>query len=137
TTNDLATKATKRAGDCGNGSIAKRRMAGDPANPSHQWAVGPDASGGANLSYFKFTSDGWATSASFTIVNADAHALGTPYDVAFAGGSVVAVGDAGMILTTAEGTGAFYNTPADGSLATEAWHATSLASSTQAAVGGA
>jgi hypothetical protein len=136
TANDLTTRAAKRAGTCGNGSIAKRRMAGDPANPGHQWAVGPDAGGGANLSYFQFTNDGWATSSNFTIVDPDAHALGTPYDVAFAGGSVVAVGDAGMILNNTDGTGAFYNNPADGSLATAAWHATSLASASQAAVGG-
>src|SRR6478735_2818863 len=40
-----------------------------------------------------------------------------------------------MILTNTDGTGAFYNNPADGSLANAAWHATSLASASHAAAG--
>jgi photosystem II stability/assembly factor-like uncharacterized protein len=132
--NDLATTATKKSADCGNGDLAKRRMTGDPANPNHQWAVGP---GGANLSYMHYTSDGWSTASNFTLVNPDAHGLGTPYDVAFAGGTTVAVGDAGMILNNTDGTGAFYNNAADGALATEAWHAVGAASASQVAIGGA
>ena len=134
TTDDLAGPATRLAGDCGNGGdVENRRIAGDPSTPSHQWAVGPGDIGG---SYTAYTSDGWSTSSGFTVVNADAHAFTKPYDVAFAGGTAVAVGDGGMILNNNNGTGAFYNNTADGALATAAWHAVSLASGTQAAIGG-
>jgi hypothetical protein len=133
TTNNLASAGTKKAGDCGNGAIATRRMAGDPDNPSRMWAVGP---GDANLSYMRYTTDAFGSSSNFQLANPDAHALGKPYDVAFAGGTAVAVGDGGMILTSINGTTFFHN-PAGGANATAGWHAVGAASATQAAVGGA
>lgn len=134
TANDLATTAAKKPDDCGNGSLTNRRMAGDVANPSRQWAVGHDVS--PSTSYMQYTGDGWSTSSNVTIVNDTAHALGSAYDVANSNGTTLIAGDAGMILNNTSGTGAFYNNAADGSLATAAWHAAALASGTQGAVGG-
>ncbi|MEA2310546.1 MAG: Photosynthesis system assembly factor, partial [Solirubrobacteraceae bacterium] len=132
TTDDLATTATKQPADSGNGDISTRRMAGDPSNPNRMWVVGP---GGNDLSYTKATTDGWNTSSTFAIGNPDAHAFGTPYDVDFAGGTVLVAGDGGMVLDSADGSTFYYN-GADGAQATTGWRAAALASATDGAIGG-
>jgi photosystem II stability/assembly factor-like uncharacterized protein len=132
TSNNLATTATKKPGSCGNGGDVIRRITGDPANSQRQWAVGP---GGAGTSYTAQTQDGWATSDDFKIGNESAHEVGTLYDVSSSGNTVVAVGDGGTILNSGDGN-TFFHDPADGANATGSWRATSVASATQAAVGG-
>ncbi len=132
TANNLATDATKKPGSCGNGGEVIRRITGDPANSNNQWAVGP---GGEGTSYTAHTQDGWATEENFKIGNESAHEVGTLYDVASSGNTVVAVGNAGTILNSGDGT-TFFHDPADGANATGSWRATSVASATQAAVGG-
>ena len=132
TANNLTTNATKKPGSCGNGGEVIRRITGDPANSQRQWAVGP---GGADTSYTAHTQDGWATSENFKIGNESAHEVGTLYDVASSGSTVVAAGDGGTILNSADGN-TFFHDPADGALATASWRAVSVASPTQAAVGG-
>jgi hypothetical protein len=133
TSNNLATSGSKKPGSCGNGNTAERRMTGDPANPSRMWAAGP---GGTGTSFLSRTIDGWGTSNPFTIVNPDAHDIGTPYDVASSGGIVVAVGDGGTIVNSVDGVN-FFNNAGDGALLTAGWRAVSMASSSQAAIGGA
>ena len=133
TANNLATDATKKPGNCGNGDVKDRRMTGDPANPNRMWAVGP---GGAGTSYSARTQDGWSTSENFKIGNESVREVGTLYDVASSGSTVVAVGEAGTILNSGDGS-TFFHDPADGALAAANWRATSLASPTQAAAGGA
>ena len=132
TTNNLTTNATKKPASCGNGGDVIRRLTGDSDNPSRQWAVGP---GGTGTSYTAQTQDGWATADDFKIGNESAHEVGTMYDVDSSGNTVVAVGDAGTILNSSDGN-TFFHDPADGANATGSWRATSVASTTQAAVGG-
>ena len=50
-----------------------------------------------------------------------------PADVDFAGGTVLAAGDAGLVLNSVDGATFFYN-GADGALATQRWNAVGLAS---------
>ena len=132
TADGLADAAAKKTGDCGNGTLFDRRLAGDPGNPNRMWAVGP---GGGNASYLRTTTDGWTSSSALTIANADRRDLGNPYDVDFAGGTVLVAGDTGMVLMSNDGTGFFY-VDAGGPLATEGWRAASLASATAGAIGG-
>jgi len=132
TSNNLTTNATKKPGSCGNGGEVIRRMTGDPANSQRQWAVGP---GGTGTSYTAQTQDGWATADDFKIGNESAHDVGALYDVSSSGNTVVAVGDGGTILNSSDGN-TFFHDPADGANATGSWRATSVASPTQAAVGG-
>jgi len=132
TTNNLTSSGAKQTADCGNGTAKDRRIAGDSSSPSRMWAVSP---GGEGTSYMHHTEDGWASAESFQIANDTAHAVGTPYDVAAAGTTVVAVGDGGLILNSADGR-SFFHVPADGSIATTGWRSVGLASPTQAAIGG-
>ncbi len=71
----------------------------------------------------------------FKIANDSARTFALPYDVDFAGGTVLAAGDAGMVLNSIDGANFFYN-DADGALATTAWRAAGLASATAGAIGG-
>ncbi|MEA2498301.1 MAG: hypothetical protein QOH26_706 [Actinomycetota bacterium] len=132
TVNNLASQASERAADCGNGNIPDRRMAGDPANPNRGWAVGP----GDGTSYTKYTQDGWQTSSPFAIGNSSARGFTSPFDVDYADGTVLTAGSEGMILNSDDGTTFFYN-EADGALASNDWHAVGLATADDGAVGGA
>ena len=107
-------------------------MAGDQVNPNRMWAVAP---GGADASYTSYTQDGWASSSIFGISDEGGYLNQTPYDVAQAGGTVIAAGDAGMIIVSTDGVN-FRHQPASGSQATAGWRAVSLASASDAAVGG-
>jgi len=130
--NGLTTAATKKPGGAGNGFVDIRRVAGDGGNPNRQWAVTPGSGG---FSYFSRTTDGWSTEDGWDIGNPAVRDLTNPYDVDFAGGSVLAAGSAGMILHSIDGATFFFN-GADGALATQDWLSVGLASATEGAVGG-
>lgn len=132
TADNLANTAAKKTADCGNGTLFNRRLAGDTGNPNRMWAVAP---GGGNASYMSMTTDGWTSSSALTLAHPEKRELGSPYDVDFAGGTVLIAGDQGMILNSADGT-TFNYVDAGGALATEGWRAAALASSKAAAVGG-
>ena len=132
TSNTLSSTAAKQSGDCGNGTSPRRRIAGDQVNPNRMWAVSP---GGANRSYTSYTQDGWSSSTAFVIGDDGGSLNQTPYDVAFSGGTVIAAGDAGMILVSTDGVN-FRHQVASGAQATAGWRAVSLASAGDAAVGG-
>ena len=132
TSNTLSSTAPQQSGDCGNGTSARRRIAGDQVNPNRMWAVSP---GGADASYTSYTQDGWGSSSIFGISDEGGYLNQTPYDVAFNGGTVVAAGDAGMILVSTDGVN-FRHQPASGSQTTAGWRAVSVASASDAAVGG-
>jgi photosystem II stability/assembly factor-like uncharacterized protein len=132
TADNLANTAAKKTADCGNGTLFNRRLAGDPSNPNRMWAVAP---GGPNASYLRMTTDGWTSSTALTLAHPEKRELGSPYDVDYAGGTVLVAGDQGMILSSTDGT-TFNFVDAGGALATEGWRAAALASSTAAAVGG-
>lgn len=130
--NGLTTAATKKPGGAGNGFEHIRRVACDGGNPNRQWAVTPGSGG---FSYFSRTTDGWSTEEDWDIGNPAVHDLTNPYDVDFAGGSVLAAGSAGMILHSIDGATFFFD-GADGALATQDWLSVGLASAAEGAVGG-
>ena len=133
TTNWLTSSAAERPADAGNGFSTVRRIAGDPGDPSRMWSVTPDGEGG---SYYQRTTDGWSTSEGWVIANPDSGGtLTRAWGVDFNGGTVLAAGSAGMIVTSIDGA-TFYFNPAGGSVTTQDWRSVSLASANDAAVGG-
>jgi len=134
TTNNLASAGQKKPADAGNAGGTRRTLVGDPANPNRLWAAAPEPYGRSTTSY---TQDGYATEDWWRIGNADRREFPTsgPWDVDFAGGTVLSAGDAGMVLNSIDGVTFYYN-DADGSLATHDWRAVGLASATQGAIGG-
>ena len=129
-TNNLGTTAQEKAGDAGNGFQHTRRLAGDPANPNRQWSVAPGGGGG---SYYGRTETGWSNADDWAIANPEARGLDRAYDVDYAGGTVLAAGEAGMILHGTDGRNFFFD---DAPGLTEDWHAVSLADGANGAVGG-
>ena len=129
--NALATTATVRPARAGAGATGTRRLAGDPANPNRQWAVD---SGGAGPDFGARTTDGWATSGGWTIANPDRGAITTPESIDSSGGTVVAVGSAGMIAASADGA-TFHMDPA-AAAPSQDWRSVSLASPSAGAAGG-
>ena len=134
TSNNLAGDAIRRPAEAGNAGLGRRKLVGDPDNTSRMWSVAPAPYGRSTTGY---TDDAYATLKTWVIGNDSKREFSAngPYDVDFAGGTVLAAGDAGMILNSTDGANFFY-TDATGSLATQAWRAVSLASATQGAVGG-
>jgi hypothetical protein len=134
TTNGLTSAAVEKAADAGNGGTTGRVVAGDPENPNRMWSVDGQPFGRSTTAY---TRDGFATNHSFEIGNPGFREfpLVGPADVDYAGGTVLAAGDAGLILTSVDGVTFFYGS-ADGALATWRWNAVGLASGTDGAVGG-
>jgi len=130
--NALSSDATVKPADAGNGFTGTRRLAGDPGNPNRQWAVSSDGSGG---SYYERTIDGWSTSADWSIANPDRGNLTIAEGVDFNAGTVLAIGSAGMIVESIDGTN-FFHDPAGGAVATQDWRSVSLASAAAAAIGG-
>jgi hypothetical protein len=128
--NNLTSNPTLKAGDAGNGFEQTRRLAGDPGNPNRQWAVLPSGAGG---SYYGRTDNGWSGADGWDIANPAAGSQGRAFDVDFAGGTVIAAGEGGMILHSIDGRN-FFHDPADG--LTEDWRAVSVADGANAAVGG-
>ena len=132
TTNNLASNAGLQPGSCGNGTSTKRRIAGDQDNPNRMWAV---TSAGTGASFTAYTTDGWANDNRFQIADGDGFLAETPYDVATAGGTVIASGDAGMILESLDGVN-FRHQPASGAQSTAGWRAVGMYDAANAAVGG-
>ncbi|MET0816084.1 MAG: hypothetical protein ABWZ67_00945, partial [Solirubrobacteraceae bacterium] len=133
TTDNLVGAAQELTGEAGNAGSALRRLAGDPANPARMWSVAPENYG---ISVTGYTSDAYQTQSNpFKIANDSVRTFALPYDVDFAGGTVLAAGDAGMVLNSIDGANFFYNDAA-GALATTPWRAVGLASGTQGAIGG-
>jgi hypothetical protein len=123
----LATTGMPRVAEAGAGAATGiRRLAGDPANPDRQWAAD---SGGAGVSYFAHTTDGW------TVANPGSGTFATPASVDFNGGTVALAGSAGMIAESVDGA-TFYLDPAAGAAAQD-WRSVSLASPAAGAIGGA
>ncbi len=131
TSNGLTGAASKKAASAGNGFQETRRLAGDPTNPNRQWSVAPNGSGG---SYVARTTTGWSSEDGFSIATPDTD-FDKMYDIDYEGGTVLTAGDAGSIATSVDGTN-FYIEPAGGALATQAWRSVSVASATDAAIGG-
>jgi photosystem II stability/assembly factor-like uncharacterized protein len=127
----LLTPASQRPAPAGNGFTATRRVAGDPANPQRQWAVSPEQLGGS--SFVARTTDGWSTSAAWGL--ASPTTLPPLYDVDAAGGTVLAVGDSGAVVTSTDGA-TFTVATAGTALASVPWRAVSLADGNNAAIGG-
>lgn len=134
TANNLANAAAKKPGGAGNAGSGSRVIAGDPTNPSRMWAVNAQPYGRSTTAY---TRDGWQTSDWFEIGNDAARAFPDrgPADVDFAGGTVLAAGDAGLVLNSVDGVKFFYN-DAEGALATQRWNAVGLAGPADGAIGG-
>ncbi|MDA0179701.1 hypothetical protein OJ997_05305 [Solirubrobacter phytolaccae] len=134
TANDLASDAAKKAGGAGNAGSGGRVIAGDPTNPSRMWSVNAAPYGRSTTAY---TRDGWQTSDWFEIGNDAVREFPSsgPADVDYAGGTVLAAGDAGLVLNSTDGVTFFYNDAA-GALATQRWNAVGLASATDGAIAG-
>ncbi|MET0685092.1 MAG: hypothetical protein ABW060_07240, partial [Solirubrobacteraceae bacterium] len=133
TADNLVGAAAELTGDAGNAGNPFRNVAGDPANPSRMWAVAPENYG---ISVTAYTQDGFQTDSDrFAIANESVRGFALPYDVDYAGGTVLVAGDAGMVLNSIDGANFFYNDAA-GALATTPWRAVGLASGTQGAIGG-
>jgi photosystem II stability/assembly factor-like uncharacterized protein len=134
TSNNLQSAGQEKAGEAGNAGTPGRVLAGDPENPNRMWSVNAQPYGRSTTAY---TFDGWQTSAMFAIANPNAREFPQmgPADVDFAGGTVLAAGDAGLILRSIGGVTFFYDS-ADGELATQRWNAVGLASGADGAVGG-
>jgi photosystem II stability/assembly factor-like uncharacterized protein len=124
----LATPASTFA-SMTNGTGGVPRLAVDPANPNRLWVT---STTGGGLTY---AAPGPARQ---EVRRADTGlpVVGSLYDVDFAGGTVVAVGDGGAIYTSVDGTTA-HRQPAAGALAGTAWRSVSLADGGAALVGGA
>ena len=131
TADGLGSAATEKAEGCGNGFLGTRHLAGDPANPNRMWAVG----GSSKLDGTAMTIDGWTTAKSFLIGNDTIREVSEPTDVAYAGGTVLSAGGAGMILASNDGVTFYFNDAAG--LPTTNWEAVALANGNDGAVGGA
>lgn len=127
-TDNLGTTTVQ--GDGPNGFENVHRVVGDPQNQNRQWALTPETGNG---SFFQRTETGWRSKDGWELINAGTMQAG--YDLAFAGGTVLAAGDAGMILNSVDGR-RFGFSPADGPQAGTPWRAVALASATLGAVGG-
>ena len=109
TSNGLAGAASPKPGSAGNGFDQLRRLAGDPANPNRMWAVFP----GGGPSYIRRTDDGWNSELDWNIANRDRREITDPHDIDYAGGTIVAAGDAGLIMLSTNGADFFFQ-DADG-----------------------
>jgi hypothetical protein len=132
TADGLNTKGIEANGGCGNGFTGSRHIAGDPASPSRMWAVGGDS----KLDGTAVTTDGWTSAKPFLIGNDAAREFSEPTDVAYAGGTVLSAGTAGMIVGSNDGVNFYFN-DATGALAATGWEAAALANGNDGAVGGA
>ena len=113
------------------------RLAADPANPARQWDVNPQEGSRGDSLAFGLTTNGWgSTPGNWTFVNSEnSSPAQNAYDVAYAGGTVLADGNNGELLGSTDGTN-FYQWNAGGSIASENWRAVALADGAHAAIGG-
>ncbi|MDO8211592.1 hypothetical protein [Conexibacter sp. CPCC 206217] len=134
-TDDLRSEPTGTAVGGANGMTLAGVLAGDPASPNRMWSVTPSPYGNSTAQY---TEDAWASSQWFHLADDGVHGwpgVG-PFDVAYNGGTVLAVGNSGFVIQSTNGRDFEWN-GADGALAANDWRAVGLASGTQAAIGGA
>jgi photosystem II stability/assembly factor-like uncharacterized protein len=122
------TSATLKSGGP-NGFTFRDQLAVDPSDISHAWAI---SAGPANPSYFALTTDGGNN---WTNPTFDATQVGLQ-DIAFAGGTVIAVGLGGDIYTSPDGRN-FYRQIAAAPLNTTDWRGVAMINATTAYVGGA
>jgi hypothetical protein len=134
TANNLASSAQTKPEEAGNAGSVKRVVAGDPVNPDRMWSVNSEPYG---ISTTGYTRDGWQTGDRWQIGNDKVRDFpgNGPADVDYAGGTVLAAGDSGLILNSVDGV-TFYYSAGDGPLATQRWNAVGLASAGEGAVGG-
>ena len=131
TSNGLTTSASPKGAIGGNGFQQQRRAVGDPANPNRMWTVYPGDGG----SYVRRTTDGWNSALDWNLANRERRELTKPYDIDYAGGTLVAAGDAGLIVLSTNGADFFFQ-DATGTITTQDWRAVSVANATTAAIGG-
>jgi photosystem II stability/assembly factor-like uncharacterized protein len=131
TSNRLDTTAAPKGAIAGNGFQQQRRAVGDPANPNRMWTVYP----GDGISYVKRTTDGWNSELDWTLANRDRRELTKPHDIDYASGTLVAAGDAGLIMLSTNGADFFFQ-DATGTITTQDWRAVSVANAKNAAIGG-
>ena len=114
------------------------RLAVDPSNPARQWDVNPEEGSSGDSLAFGLTTDGWgSTPGHWNFVNSESTSPAqNAYDVAYAGGTVLADGNNGELLGSTDGTH-FYQWNAGGSMTSENWRAVALADGSHAAIGGA
>jgi photosystem II stability/assembly factor-like uncharacterized protein len=124
----LASDATSPGGmTIGSGGVP--RMAVDPANPERLWVVNRDGN-------FHWSEAGGSDRRPVLIAGAPLGIRRNLYDVAYAGGTLVAVGDGGEIFTSVDGKNAYLQraaAPDDG----VNWRAVDVADANRALVGGA
>jgi hypothetical protein len=123
------------SGDMINNFANAPRMTFDPNNPNRIWAVDHGGSLCGDLC-FQYSEVGGGSDNAMTIAGSPSGLSENLYDVGFAGGTLVAAGDAGEIYTSLDGRTAYLQ-PADGSFATTAWRSVGVADGTHAMVGGA
>jgi hypothetical protein len=114
-----------------NGFDAVARLAVDPASPNRQWAVRP---GGDGESFWSRTETEWAADLGIDPRPTDRLSR-RPWDIAYAGGTVLIAGDAGDIVNSIDGQDFFFNS-AEGALRTRDWRSVDLADYARGAVGG-
>ncbi|HST42677.1 MAG TPA: hypothetical protein VLK58_24360 [Conexibacter sp.] len=134
TNNGLASDATM-TGAMINNTDDLPRFAIDGANPSRIWAADHSGTSCGSLC-FAFSETGGSSDTAMTIVGTPDGIRRNLYDVAYAGGTVVAVGDAGEIYTSVDGKNAYLQragSPLEGTN----WRAVDLADAGRALVGGA
>ena len=132
TTNGLASSAVRQSDSAVNCFDHRPQLALDTDNPNRAFMVDRCSGGLA----FGFTQDGgtnWDLSRDY--VAGDGSALAGLNDVAIAGGSALAVGNAGAILIAPDSANAYFQR-ADGVDATNDWLAADKLDPTHAAVGG-
>jgi hypothetical protein len=133
-TNNLASSPQVKPAGAANAFGVGGRIAGDPANPNRLWAVSDAPYGNSTAQY---TEDGYQTTHWFNVVNDDVHPFPSNgvSDVDFAGGTVLAAGNAGYVLTSVNGRDFHWN-GADGTLGSQDWRSVALGSATHGAIGG-
>ncbi|MDW5598086.1 hypothetical protein VSS74_27265 [Conexibacter stalactiti] len=130
----LATPALVR-GEMINSGETLPRFAIDPENPNRIWAV-DHGSIHCNALCFAYSVDGGSAHQRMTVVNPTTTLRRYLFDVAYAGGTTMAVGDNGEIYASTATSTAFLTPPA-GALAGHTWKAVDLADGSRALVGGA
>jgi hypothetical protein len=115
-----------------NGTEENTHFVADPTSPNRVWSTNQ-----CGFSCFVRSTDGMASDDCVcTLANQGSSGNQTDhYDIDFAGGTVLAVGNGGMIEQSVDGVDFFYNR-ADAPNAITAWRAVSLLDGANAAVGG-
>lgn len=114
-----------------NGYDQPKRLVGDPGDPNRQWAVAIGEDG--NGSYLGRTNDGWSSNGGWSFSGPRAPGgRKAQFDLAYAGGTVLSVGDGDQIETSTDGSTFFWTPSGTGAN----WRSVDLADGNNAAVGG-